>query len=199
MFRARLPSRSNLDPRGLELTTLRLKLRPPQSGDGALRFPAIVESRDSLAHWRISSFRDRTVADSERFVLDEVRMFREGTEFCWFYFVRESGVFAGECALHSLDTTFSRAEVGYWCRASLWGHGYASEATLAVVDHALTHLGLARVELHCAPGNRASHRVAEKAGFAFERIARDPTHDPGTVQWVYVRTRSPLSAYSPGT
>jgi ribosomal-protein-alanine N-acetyltransferase len=65
-----------------------------------------------------------------------------------------------------------RAELGYWLAASAWGHGYASEATRAIVDFGFTELGLARVYAQVLAGNQASLRVLEKLGMVREGVKR---------------------------
>jgi len=47
------------------------------------------------------------------------------------------------------------------------------EAVTAVTRYALTEAGLHRVVIRVAPGNTASIRVAEKAGFIREGVARN--------------------------
>ena len=55
-------------------------------------------------------------------------------------------------------------EAIYLLRRDRWGHGYATEATRAVLDVAHTQLGLPRVIALSYPENLASQRVMEKAG-----------------------------------
>ncbi|MDQ1629815.1 MAG: hypothetical protein QOI54_3559 [Actinomycetota bacterium] len=47
-----------------------------------------------------------------------------------------------------------------------------TEAARALAHWVLDQMGFARVELRIAPGNLASLRVAEKAGFRREGVAR---------------------------
>lgn len=55
-------------------------------------------------------------------------------------------------------------ELGYWIGRPFWGHGFATEAARAVVDH-LFRLGYERVQSAHFVDNPASARVLEKAGF----------------------------------
>jgi len=64
------------------------------------------------------------------------------------------------------------AEVGYTFHPDHWGHGYATEATQAVVDYLFTHVGVTRVEASLHPDNVASARVVESCGMIFEGLTR---------------------------
>ena len=59
-------------------------------------------------------------------------------------------------------------EVGYFIERESWGQGYATEACRAVLAAAIDH-GIDRVVALVALDNVASIRVAEKAGFTFEK------------------------------
>jgi len=50
-----------------------------------------------------------------------------------------------------------------------WGHGYATEAAKASVEHCLTKLGHSRVVAIIHPENQASIGVILKSGLRFER------------------------------
>lgn len=65
-----------------------------------------------------------------------------------------------------------RVSYGYVLRASAWGKGCASEVMTWLVDHALSHPAIFRVEAFCDIDNRASARVMEKAGMIREGILR---------------------------
>lgn len=56
-------------------------------------------------------------------------------------------------------------ELGYWFERASWGHGYASEAALAVVRFALDVVGLSGLRSGHATDNPASGRVLLKLGF----------------------------------
>ncbi|HWG56541.1 MAG TPA: GNAT family N-acetyltransferase [Gaiellaceae bacterium] len=64
------------------------------------------------------------------------------------------------------------AEIGYWALPAFRARGYTTRALRLVCEWALGELALARVQLGTYPGNAASERVAEKAGFAREGVLR---------------------------
>ena len=63
-------------------------------------------------------------------------------------------------------------EIGYWVRASTRGRGVATRALRLVASWAFEELGAGRLQLVTEPANRASQRVAEKAGFTREGTLR---------------------------
>jgi RimJ/RimL family protein N-acetyltransferase len=63
----------------------------------------------------------------------------------------------------------SETELGWGLAREHWGHGYATEAAVALRDWALGGLGLTRLISLIQQGNLRSVRVAEKLGERHER------------------------------
>jgi RimJ/RimL family protein N-acetyltransferase len=63
----------------------------------------------------------------------------------------------------------SETELGWGLAREHWGHGYATEAALALRDWALNERGLTRLISLIQPENLRSIRVAEKLGERHER------------------------------
>lgn len=63
-------------------------------------------------------------------------------------------------------------EIGYWAVPEFRGRGYTTGALRLLAGWAFDERGLARLQLMTFPGNRASERVAEKAGFQREGLLR---------------------------
>ena len=94
---------------------------------------------------------------------------------------REDGAFLGragflvwdreEWRIGSRPELGERAEVeiGWTLLRRHWGHGYATEAALALRDWALGEAGLTRLISLIQHGNERSVRVAEKLGERYER------------------------------
>jgi RimJ/RimL family protein N-acetyltransferase len=64
------------------------------------------------------------------------------------------------------------AHIGYWTAAAARGRGLTSDALRTIARWCLREGGVARAELVVDPGNRASLRVAEAAGFTAEGTLR---------------------------
>lgn len=111
---------------------------------------------------------------------------------------RGSGEIIGSCALIlSLEGSECKqpgdAEVGYWIGKAYWGWGFATEALVALAEHAGRTLGLRGLWGVILPDNIGSRRVLEKAGFTFHH--REDTYlaqmDTTRPALYYYRTLSP--------
>lgn len=60
--------------------------------------------------------------------------------------------------------------IGYWIGVDHWGHGYATEAVLAMARFAFQNAGKDELCAAVHPENPASVRVLEKAGFVYDRV-----------------------------
>jgi RimJ/RimL family protein N-acetyltransferase len=67
-------------------------------------------------------------------------------------------------------------EVAYAMAPEARGFGVAAEAVDALAIALILEHGFQRIELRVAPGNTASRRVAEKAGFTYEGLLRNAGH-----------------------
>lgn len=78
----------------------------------------------------------------------------------------------GGASLNDLNLRQGTAAIGYWLAPAARGRGVASSAVRLLAGWALGDLGLARLELTCAPDNEASQRVAQRCGFSREGVLR---------------------------
>jgi RimJ/RimL family protein N-acetyltransferase len=92
----------------------------------------------------------------------------------------ESAVFAvtvkphgliGTIGLH-VEAAHAKAELGYWIGKPHWGHGYATEASDAVVRYGFEELHLERIHARFMVSNPKSGRVLQKLGFKREGLLR---------------------------
>lgn len=78
----------------------------------------------------------------------------------------------GSISLMRLAWDDARGEVGYWLAREARGHGHATRGVRLICRWGFGLLGLERIDLLAATDNRASQRVAERAGFAREAVLR---------------------------
>jgi len=60
------------------------------------------------------------------------------------------------------------AEIGYWLGEKYWGQGIMTAVLRKITDYGFNKLKLRRLEIGIFPFNKASARVAEKAGYKYE-------------------------------
>ena len=152
--------------------TERLLIRAPQWGDGIFCNEAIVESLEQLKPWMPFAQTTPTVEQSEAYVRKARLNFLERTDLPLHLFDKHSGEFVGSSGLHRFDWDVRRFEIGYWLRTSRFGQGLMTEAVNGITDFAIQELKASRIEIHCNEMNRASARVAERAGFTLEGVLR---------------------------
>ena len=97
------------------------------------------------------------------------------------FYMPRLGVFAIElkeerkcigCIDLRLEPKHDKAEVGYVLNRNYWNKGYMTEALKRLIDHALSKLGLNRIEAVHDIRNIASGKVMEKSGMRYEGIGR---------------------------
>jgi RimJ/RimL family protein N-acetyltransferase len=85
----------------------------------------------------------------------------------------QTGAFLGTVGLNYFNRDHQFANLGYWVRSSRTGRGVATTATLLTARFGLRVLGLQCIEILAAVGNKASQRVAERAGAKKEGVLRN--------------------------
>lgn len=86
---------------------------------------------------------------------------------------REDEALVGCLWTKHTDWTARITEVAYAVAPQARGFGLAAEAVDGLAIALILEHGFQRVELRVAPGNVASRRVAEKAGFTYEGLLRN--------------------------
>ncbi|MFE6733605.1 GNAT family N-acetyltransferase [Microbacterium sp. NPDC057650] len=87
--------------------------------------------------------------------------------------IRVDGTLSGSIDAKRVDWRAMTCELSYWTAAPFRGRGLVPGAVAAFSCALIREHGFERVELRIAPGNAASLRAAEKAGFRREGTARN--------------------------
>lgn len=151
------------------LTTRRLRLRAPTMND-ATPFLALLSIPEVT---RFNNWPDRpTRAAAERSMrwMSRVHASRRGC--AWIIEDRRASGLIGAIRFNHFDRRWKSGEVGYELHPDYWGRGLMTEALCAVVQSGHQAFALNRIEAWTLPGNPASDRVLEKAGFAYEGTLR---------------------------
>lgn len=81
---------------------------------------------------------------------------------------KSSGRLVGLSGLKYLDD-LGETDLGYRFLPEAWGKGYATESAAAILDAQASRFGLTRTIGLVEPDNRASVRVLQKLGLAYEK------------------------------
>ena len=88
----------------------------------------------------------------------------------WAVALKPTGALIGQCGLYPTEDG-SEVELAYHFATACWGHGYGTEAAIAVLSHGLERCALDQVIALVMADNVGSCRVAERAGMRFEGLA----------------------------
>ncbi|MGK5685166.1 GNAT family N-acetyltransferase [Actinoplanes sp. URMC 104] len=146
-----------------EITTERLLLRQFRAEDLAAHRAAVDD--DPAVTWTHTRV---PLADSLRRWAGRLDAWSRDGFGMWIAAERSSGAVLGHCGLQRLEGG-DDVELAYYLGRPAWGHGYATEAALAVLRFAFEQHGLARVVAVVRHENAASRRVLEKIGMRHER------------------------------
>ena len=156
----------------LPVETRRLVLRPASAQDALIVQAAVEESFESLHPWMPWAAQPQSLEETQAFLAGAETRFRSGEEFAVSGFLREGGTFVLSTGLHPRNWAVPRFEIGYWCRTSMQGRGYVTEAILALTRLAFVDMEAVRIEIRCDARNLDSRRVAERAGYRLEATLR---------------------------
>jgi ribosomal-protein-alanine N-acetyltransferase len=158
------------------LTTERLVLRPPRTGDVPELRRAMRANFGHLRPWSAAPSAGEDPASLtgvSRAVIRHRGEWKRGQAFVFLLTPRghEARVL-GRVALGGvLLGAFRSAYLGYWIDAEHQGHGLMTEAVRATTGFAFEAAGLHRVQAAVMPRNTASQRVLAKVGYRQEGLA----------------------------
>ena len=142
------------------LKTKRLVLRAPRLGD--VKAVAALANDRRVAENTARIPHPYRPGDADEFIASANR----GNETTFLIALRDGqdcSKAIGACGFYQLDR--HPPEIGYWLGVEHWGHGYATEAARALIDHIFTDLDCETLQAAARVTNPASRRVLEKCGF----------------------------------
>lgn len=159
-------------------------LRPPQLSDYAPWAELRALSRTHLVPWEPAWPRDDlTKIAFRRRIKHYQREAREDLGYAFLVFETTGDRLIGGVTISNVRRGVTQsAMLGYWLGLPFVGRGYMGAAVNAMLQHAFETLRLHRVEAAVQPGNDASIKVLQRAGFAEEGLARRYLKINGTWQ-----------------
>jgi len=147
-----------------------LELRPLEERHAQELFEVIDQDRKDLRTWLPWVDASRSADDIAAFIGSARQKLAVGRGLTCGIWHR--GRLVGVIELR-LDPAHRAGEIGYWLGREARGQGSMTRATRALVDHGFGDLGLHRIVLRAALGNRASRAIAERLGFTLEGTLRE--------------------------
>jgi len=167
----------------IELINNSLLLRPLKLTDSKAVYEAVNESIKDISPWMPWCHGGYTLDDSKEWIDHSIEAWSNGAEYDFTIVDKNDSKLLGGCGLNNIDNNNCVANLGYWVRSSRTGRGIASSVVELLARFAFEELKLNRIEIIPAIDNKASQRVATKAGAIKEGILRkrivvgDKIHD----------------------
>jgi RimJ/RimL family protein N-acetyltransferase len=157
------------------IETARLVLRRPGLGDAEAIFARYMS--DAAVVRYLGRMRHTSVEESRQFLAVSDSDWERGPAGPFLIEVRDEGRLVGGVHLRFPEPGVALA--GYALARDAWGHGYATEAMLAMVD-VVRGLGLRELLASCHPENTASIHVLAKCGLVRSGVVKElfPNIDP---------------------
>ena len=150
----------------------RVVLRPLDKGDLRRCVKWLSDREVTYFLGRSSSI---TLGEEERWFREYERKSDEQI-----FAIELEGRHIGNAGLHRIDRTHRKADLGIMIgEASLWSHGYGSDALRTLLGYAFAELGLHKVSLDVLEYNHRGIRTYEKAGFVREGLHRQDIFKDG--------------------
>ena len=155
----------------MKIETERLILRDFVKED----WKQVLEYQSNPLYLRYNPWTERTPEAVQEFVgwfLDNQKE-KPRIKFQLAITLKSNDLLNGNCGVR-IDTPDSvEADIGYELDPKLWNHGYATEATHAIVDFGFSHFGVHRIWANCVADNLGSAHVLEKLGMKLEGRLRE--------------------------
>lgn len=161
--RPRLPARLRVDDE--------IELRAFRPSDAPRLFAVVDANRDHLRPWMGWVDGTRSPKDLRRFISQSVSRRRQGIGLPMGIWYR--GALVGTAGFNEIDWRDRKTEIGYWLASDLQGRGIVTRACQALIGLGFGRLGLNRIEIRAAPGNRRSRGIPNRLGFSQEGVLRE--------------------------
>ena len=153
----------------MKLQTARLVLREFDSEDVS----AVLAYQSDPRYLQHTPWTSRSDADARAFGERMVSWATEDPRTRFQLAVTHDGVLIGNCGVRKADADSLEAEYGCELAPTAWRHGYAEEASRALLAFGFESLNLHRIIAHTTRVNRPAIALALRLGFREEACRRE--------------------------
>jgi ribosomal-protein-alanine N-acetyltransferase len=132
----------------------------------------LIRSDDKVMKY-LDTTRHNSEDDSRKMIESVIESYKNRTGINWAIIKKESKAFLGYFGFWRIITEHCRAEIGYALKPEYWGQGIMAETLNVMIEFGFNTLLLHSIEANVNPGNTASIKVLEKAGFKKEAYFRE--------------------------
>ncbi len=148
----------------------KLSLEPIGQHHAQAMFELVDRDRQHLREWLPWVDSMQTIEHYHNHITYCKKAEEQQTDFA--YVIIYDGKMAGRIGIHYIHHHNRIASIGYWLASDLQGKGIISRACIAIVDHCFDVLGMNRIEIKAATGNKKSQAIPERLKFVKEGIIR---------------------------
>lgn len=149
-----------------------VRIRRSEVDDAERTLAAVRASMTELARWTPWAHPDYSLEDARIWLELCAEGWDKGTQYSFVAADIATGEVLGDCSISQINRMHGFANLGYWVRSTATGQGLGSALARRVARFGIEALQLNRLEILTSVGNRASQRVAEKAGATREGVLR---------------------------
>jgi len=139
-------------------------------------YSLIDRNRDHLRKWFLWVDKRQSPQDFETIIPIWIRNYADNNRFG--AGIRYDGRLVGMINLHYIDWRNKVTSMGYFLGQEYQGKGIVTNCVRISLNYVFNDLGLNKVIIQCATGNKKSRLIPERLGFKEEGISREG-------QWLY--------------
>lgn len=147
-----------------------IKLTQLVQSDAKDIFETIDSQREYLGRWLPFVALTKDFSDSEKFVDSVVNAPED--QFEYLFAIRKWDRFVGLIGFKDTDKQNKKTEIGYWLSEKYQKQGIITKSVNKLSIFAFEEMGINRIQIKCAVGNKLSSNITKKLGFKLEGIER---------------------------
>lgn len=157
----------------------KIYLSPISEADAPKLKAAINATVQDFLQTQVFLQRPTTLKEQQIFTDYAVRKMLDSEAFFYGIIRKKKSELIGLINTHAIDWENEKTEIGYWIAAPFTRQGFATEATLLMLEFLFMECKLHRVLATFTPENEASEGLLGKFEFKFEGISKDAARVQG--------------------